>query len=229
MFNLAENCLEGEEEFSAAAGGLELNLLLLLLPPPLLLKLLGEGLLAEAVDEKPAGVGSAVLVVLVVPRLLDIVFSGIKLEPVAFSLGMPLAKRPPRPSGPPPPPPPPPPLFPPLLAPPPPPPAGAGAAEPRLGLLLTMGALRSLVVAFFSRAPPRMSASRADRLPEPPPIFEEEEDDLPPPPPPPNEGGGGGGGPPKEGGGGGGGGADMAPNDDQCVCLCLRRLDFRQS
>lgn len=97
--------------------------------------------------------------------------------------------------------------------------------ENKKPVLLTMGALRSLVVAFFSRAPPRMSASRADRLPEPPPIFEEE-DDL---PPPPKEGGGGGGGPPKEGGGGGGGGADMAPNDDQCVCVCLRRLDFRQS
>lgn len=55
------------------------------------------------------------------------VFSGIKLEPVDFSLGMPFAKRPPRPSGAPPP------LFPPpvlLRAPLP----FEGAAEPRLGL-----------------------------------------------------------------------------------------------
>lgn len=62
------------------------------------------------------------------------VFSGIKLEPVAFSLGMPLAKRPPRPSGAPPPPPPP---FPPVLLAPLPtlePPFEGGATEPRLGL-----------------------------------------------------------------------------------------------
>lgn len=81
-----------------------------------------------------------------------------------------------------------------------------------------MGELRSLmVVTFFSRAPPRISASRADR---PPPLAGELFLAPPPKPPPPKEGGGGGGGPPR-GGGGGGGGADMPAHKQILVdCKC---------
>ena len=64
-------------------------------------------LLAGKVGFDAAMAGAVLFAGLVVSRLLEIVFSGIRLEPVAFNLGIPFAKRPPRPRGAPPPKPPP--------------------------------------------------------------------------------------------------------------------------
>lgn len=86
-------------------------------PPNLLLFELFEGKLGGLEPEPIPGL--LVLLLLFTGGLsrglFEIVFSGISREPVAFSLGMPPAKRPPRPKGEgaaPPPPKPPPPPFP---------------------------------------------------------------------------------------------------------------------
>lgn len=62
---------------------------------------LGANLLGAIFGFKGATAGPVLFTGLVVERLLvfEMVFSGMSLEPVAFSLGMPLAKRPPRPRG----------------------------------------------------------------------------------------------------------------------------------
>ena len=60
---------------------------------------LGTNLFAGKFGLDDVTAGAVLFTGLTVSRLLEMVFSGISLEPVAFSLGIPLANKPPRPSG----------------------------------------------------------------------------------------------------------------------------------